>query len=54
MGTNTLPDEIPTYFALDVLQTKAARAIKGIRNVRVIANLEVSDKLNLSINLMRS
>ena len=29
MGTNALLDEIPTYFVLDFLQTKASLTIKG-------------------------
>ena len=49
MGTNTLLDEIPTYFVLDFLQTKASLTIKekrvGNRNASAI--LEISGKLNL-------
>ena len=47
MGTNILLDEIPSSFVLDVLQTNAASTIKGVK-------LEVSGKLNLSINLKPS
>ena len=45
VGTNTLLDKIPAHFVLDFLQSKTARTIKGVGNVK----LEVSSKLNLSI-----
>ena len=47
MGTNTLLDEIPTYFVLDFLQTKASLTIKAERRreseiCNVSAILEIS------------
>ena len=44
MGTNTLLDEIPTYFVLDFLQTKASLTIKEKRvwNRNASTILEIS------------
>ena len=53
MGTNTLLDEILTYFVVDFLQTKAVLTIKGVRKV-LVRHLGNFDKLNLSIKLNRS